>query len=297
MMAKFLTFIVGILFSIWLITKLNLEPQLKAADQIEAVGERPDRPQVDVGAPGTKEEDGQKSSGLFADGEKGSDFVDNKEKIINDMLIGDRNPFMPPRYILEMEYYVEPQRNTPVIDPIDGKMEAIRRWPLNDYQVLGIIWDVKSPKALVRDRNGTLHIVKKNQRIGNSEGLISEINEGELLVVEKGIPRTLKLTVSRIRESNDSSVGNSFDPQAVIEALNRSNFRGGTDGGNLNQSPGNNSNRNNNGSVPVAPGQTGPAGSGMNGPAVPGGVMQPPAPPNGGSNANPGMSPGGTVVN
>lgn len=289
-MAKFLTFIVGILFSIWLITKLNLEPQLKAADQIESVGERPDRPQVDVGAPGAKEE-GSKSSGIFTDGEKDPGFVDNKDQIINDMLLGDRNPFMPPRYILEMEYYVEPQRNVPVIDPIDGKMEAIRRWPLNDYQVLGIIWDVRSPKALVRDRNGTLHIVKKNQRIGNAEGLISEINEGELLVLEKGVPKTLKLSVTRINESNDSSVGNSFDPRAVIEALNRSNTRGGAEEANRNQNPGVDLNRNNNG-----PG--GLNGSGPTGPAVPGGMMQQPTPPpNGGSNANPGMNPGGTVVN
>jgi type IV pilus assembly protein PilP len=126
------------------------------------------------------------SGGTAANRGRNMEYVDPKEQIVNDLLLGDRNPFMPPRYILEREY-VRPEEG------IDNKMEAIRRWPLYDYQIVGIIWDVRNPKAMVKDRNGNLHIVRRNNRIGNQEGIISDINEGEIIVVEKKTPKVLSM--------------------------------------------------------------------------------------------------------
>ncbi len=113
----------------------------------------------------------------------------NKNSIqekLNDIKLGERDPFEPPKYIRDMEL-VKPE------DIIDKQMEAIRRWPLAEYKLKGIIWDVKNPKAMILDKLNTLHLLKKNYRLGNREGLISEINESEIVVIQKGIPTVLQI--------------------------------------------------------------------------------------------------------
>jgi Tfp pilus assembly protein PilP len=103
-----------------------------------------------------------------------------------DIKIGARDPFSPPKYIRDMEQ-VRPE------DIIDQRMESIRRWPLSEYKLRGVIWDVKNPKAMIVDKVNTLHLLKKNYRIGHREGVISEINESEVIVLEKGIPHVLQI--------------------------------------------------------------------------------------------------------
>ncbi len=104
----------------------------------------------------------------------------------SDQKLGERDPFLPPKYIRDMEL-------VKVEDLIDKQMEAIRRWPLSEYKLKGIIWDVKNPKALIVDQLGTLHLLKKNYRIGNREGIISEIGESEIVVVQKGVPTVIQI--------------------------------------------------------------------------------------------------------
>lgn len=122
-------------------------------------------------------------------------YIDPKEIAINELLVGERNPFIPPRYILELEY-------SKPMDSIDDRMEAIRRWPLVEYSLVGVIWDVNNPRAMIKDRAGTLHILKKNNRIGNEEGVVSQINEGEIVVVEKNIPKILTILKKTFVKSN-----------------------------------------------------------------------------------------------
>lgn len=100
--------------------------------------------------------------------------------------LGERDPFAPPKYIKE-KLLVKPE------EVIDSQMEAIRRWPLSDYRLKGVIWDVKNPKAMIVDKVNTLHLLKKNYRIGNHEGIISQINESEIIVVQKGVPAVLTI--------------------------------------------------------------------------------------------------------
>ncbi len=114
--------------------------------------------------------------------------------IANDQRLGERDPFLPPKYIRDMEL-------TKLEDIIDKKMEAIRRWPLSEYKLKGIIWDVKNPKAMIVDKVNTLHLVKKNYRIGNREGVISEIGDSEIVVVQKGIPTVIQIDKAPVIES------------------------------------------------------------------------------------------------
>ena len=104
----------------------------------------------------------------------------------------NRDPFAKPKSLLEKEI----ESTKTVIDPsvyIDMRIEPIRRFPLRNYLLVGIISDVENPKAMVKDPDNNMHLLTTNQRIGNQEGLIVKIERGELVVEEKGKIVTLKL--------------------------------------------------------------------------------------------------------
>jgi Tfp pilus assembly protein PilP len=108
------------------------------------------------------------------------------------ILLGERDPFQRPKYIEEMEQ--EEATNTVTTELVeDERVEAIRRWPIKDYKPIAVIWDVQNPKVMVIDRKGTMHLLKKNYRIGNRNGMITSINEGEIVVVENGVPNVMKI--------------------------------------------------------------------------------------------------------
>ena len=76
---------------------------------------------------------------------------------------------------------------------IDESVEPQRRWALKRYKLVAIIWNVKRPKAMIIDAKAELHMFYLNDRIGNSEGVISGISNGEVTVNEKGTESKLKM--------------------------------------------------------------------------------------------------------
>lgn len=108
----------------------------------------------------------------------------------------DRDPFRKPLYILEIEEKsLKPQKVTQEAR-IDDKMEAIRRWPLRDYRLVGVIWDVSNPKAMIIDPTNTMHLLKRNYRIGDKDGIISTISEGSITVIQDNIPVVIGISGS-----------------------------------------------------------------------------------------------------
>ena len=67
---------------------------------------------------------------------------------------------------------------------VHGPVMALQKFPLSAMKVTGIIWDVSRPKAMVLDPNGSTHIVGLNAKIGNNNGYVAVIREGEIVVVE-----------------------------------------------------------------------------------------------------------------
>lgn len=63
-------------------------------------------------------------------------------------------------------------------------MEPLQRWDLDRLQVVGILWDVRKPRAMVRDPDGVVYTVTKNSKMGRNEGFVAVIREGELVVIE-----------------------------------------------------------------------------------------------------------------
>lgn len=62
--------------------------------------------------------------------------------------------------------------------------DPLQRWELDRLTVVGILWDVRSPRAMVRDPDGALYTISKNTKIGRNEGFVVAIREGEVVVVE-----------------------------------------------------------------------------------------------------------------
>lgn len=87
-----------------------------------------------------------------------------------------RDPFYP--FMTLNKVKVISQKN-------DVPLEPLQRFTLEELKIIGIIWDVGKPKALVQDPQGKSYIVVENTKMGKEMGYIAAIREGEVIVVEE----------------------------------------------------------------------------------------------------------------
>ncbi len=100
-----------------------------------------------------------------------------------------RDPFRLPEYLINKFKFVPAMGATRIDDSVD----PVRRWPLNTYGLIGIIWDVKTPKALIMDQQRKVHMVRVRDKIGNAGGIITSIQEGSMVVIQDKIPEVMRL--------------------------------------------------------------------------------------------------------
>jgi type IV pilus assembly protein PilP len=65
-----------------------------------------------------------------------------------------------------------------------GPLLPLQRFDLTKLKLIGIIWDVKRPRAMINDPDSKVHIVGPNTKIGTRNGYIAVIREGEIVIVE-----------------------------------------------------------------------------------------------------------------
>lgn len=102
-----------------------------------------------------------------------------------------KSPFMIPN-----ELYLKLMRkkgDSPTEGLVDLSVEPSRRWALKYYSLVAVIWNVKNPKAMILDKEGKMHLYREKDYIANQEGVITEINNGEVVVLERGVEVKLKL--------------------------------------------------------------------------------------------------------
>ena len=102
-----------------------------------------------------------------------------------------KSPFMIPN-----ELYIKIKKKMgekPNLIVIDEAVEARLRWPLKEYKLVGVIYDTKKPKAMIADREGKVHVYREKELIANGGGYVAEINNGEVIIVEKGAEAKLQL--------------------------------------------------------------------------------------------------------
>lgn len=101
--------------------------------------------------------------------------------------------------IAELEGFLEPfiydvvNRRDPFqvfsdyIPADEGSQRAIspaQRFDLDQLKLVGVMWDVKDPKAMFVDPQQEVLVLGRDESIGNKNGYIAAIREGEVVVVE-----------------------------------------------------------------------------------------------------------------
>jgi type IV pilus assembly protein PilP len=66
-----------------------------------------------------------------------------------------------------------------------GPEFPLQRFDVDQLKLVGIIWDVRHPKAMILDPQGAGYVVKLNERIGRNSGFVARIRESEVIIVEK----------------------------------------------------------------------------------------------------------------
>ncbi|MBX2988816.1 MAG: pilus assembly protein PilP [Bdellovibrionaceae bacterium] len=63
-------------------------------------------------------------------------------------------------------------------------IEPLQKYDLDQLTLIGILWDVRQPRALIRDSDGNFHTIVKSTKLGRYNGYVAAIREGEIVVVE-----------------------------------------------------------------------------------------------------------------
>jgi Tfp pilus assembly protein PilP len=117
----------------------------------------------------------------------------NNNKSLNAQGSRNKSPFMIPTDLYNRVKQMQTVTTPSSEGAVDNQVEVRRRWPLRDYNLVAVMWGVKSPKAMISDRENKLHVFRVKDYIANSEGYISEITNGEVIVIERGAEIKLKL--------------------------------------------------------------------------------------------------------
>lgn len=88
-------------------------------------------------------------------------------------VINRRDPF------LAYSEYV-PQDSSSATRPLS----PAQRFDLDQLKLVGVMWDIKDPKAMFMDPEAEVLVLGRDEGIGNRNGYIASIREGEVVVVE-----------------------------------------------------------------------------------------------------------------
>jgi type IV pilus assembly protein PilP len=105
---------------------------------------------------------------------------------------GRRDPFKP---------YTPPDaiKKETTTDGTVISSDPLQIYDLAQYKIVGILWDTKTPRAMVKDPTGRVFPLKKETRIGRNNGFVSMIREGAVLVVEPAFgDNGLQTAVTRV---------------------------------------------------------------------------------------------------
>lgn len=78
---------------------------------------------------------------------------------------------------------VTPPGVAPVI-PREMSEDPLQNADLTSFEVLGILWEVAKPRAIIKDAKGQIHTIYKGTKIGIKGGSVAAIREGEIVVIE-----------------------------------------------------------------------------------------------------------------
>jgi len=89
---------------------------------------------------------------------------------------GSRDPFKP--FIRIVEQKEAKTQVSPLLPPI-------KRYALDQYKLVGILWSGQQPKAMVVDPEKNTYVLGIGDEIANSQGRIIEVRDNGILVQER----------------------------------------------------------------------------------------------------------------
>jgi type IV pilus assembly protein PilP len=95
---------------------------------------------------------------------------------------GRRDPFKPYGQSQQSQVVIPQKTEEPEKPPMPT--DPLQMYDVSQFHLVGIIWQVKNPKAVVRDPAGKMHLIYRETKIGRNSGFVASIREGEVLVVE-----------------------------------------------------------------------------------------------------------------
>jgi hypothetical protein len=96
---------------------------------------------------------------------------------------GKRDPFQPYNH------------NKGLKMDVQGPLMA---YELEQLQVVAVVWDTGSPRALVADPRGDMHVVREGTPIGKNDGLVIHIGDNMVLVKETYIDFAGEMTTNDV---------------------------------------------------------------------------------------------------
>ncbi len=113
---------------------------------------------------------------IIVDSEKPEPRITIEESLTRPLYqaVGKRDPFKP--------FIKEPKEREATISETTP---PIKRFPLDEYRIVGIVWVDNVPKAMVVDPEKNTYFLGPDDEIGNRNGVILEVSENGLLVNEK----------------------------------------------------------------------------------------------------------------
>lgn len=88
--------------------------------------------------------------------------------------MGKRDPFQAP---MKSQAKRRPREN----------LSPLERYEIGQLNLVGVVWDIKDPRAMVEDSSGLGYIVRVGTPIGPNEGKIKQIKPAEVVIEENFI--------------------------------------------------------------------------------------------------------------
>ncbi|HEY1268680.1 MAG TPA: pilus assembly protein PilP [Candidatus Binatia bacterium] len=85
--------------------------------------------------------------------------------------MGKRDPFQPP---MKSQAKRRPREN----------LSPLERYEIGQLSLVGVVWDIKDPRAMVEDSSGLGYVVRVGTPIGPNEGKIKQIKPAEVVIEE-----------------------------------------------------------------------------------------------------------------
>jgi type IV pilus assembly protein PilP len=67
----------------------------------------------------------------------------------------------------------------------DTPRTPLQKFEIDQYSLVGIIWGIDRPRALVEDPEGVGHVMEIGTYIGRNWGKVTQITNGEAVVTEE----------------------------------------------------------------------------------------------------------------